>query len=340
MESIDKKYSDGLDVVLSKLKTLGIVLHNNPDPDALASGMALAHLARQCHGIKTSIIYHGLIGRAENQAMVKELKIPLKRMTRVKLSSYDGIAMLDTQPGAGNNALPAHVRCNILFDHHPRRKNLDVDFVRIDTAAGATATLLIEALQNRCVDINADLATALAYAIRSETQDLGREANRRDIEAYLYVFPQTSIRKLARITHPKLPKSYFQTLATALQKAKTFRHFIVAHLGEIPIPETVGETADLLLRHKHISWTFCTGRFEDQLILSLRSSNVKAKAGRIIKKLVPDRNLAGGHDLFAGGFIPIHGCRNDEIDAIENKLTDDFARIMGYKEAQWKGVLD
>ncbi len=339
MDSSIQRYSDDLDLVLSGRKNLVIVLHNNPDPDALASAMALGHLARQCHGLQVSITYHGLIGRAENQAMVRELKITLKKMSLIKFSAYDCVAILDTQPGAGNNALPADIRCNIVIDHHPRRKKLDADCIHIDEEAGATATLLIEAIRQRAMEISADLATALAYAIRSETQDLGREAGRRDIDAYLHVYPRASIRKLARITHPKLPRSYFVTLASALQKAVTFRHFIVAHLGDVPIPEAVGETADLLLRHKHISWTLCTGRYKGSLILSLRSSNAKAKAGRIIKRLVPDRNLAGGHDMFAGGFIPVHGCKPDEITAKENKLTDDFSRIMGNKDAEWKGLL-
>ena len=94
-----------LDQILQGQKKLLIVLHNNPDPDALASALALRYLGQKRYHIQASIAYGGLIGRAENREMVQELKIPLKEITRIRYSAYSRIALLDTQPGVGNNSL-------------------------------------------------------------------------------------------------------------------------------------------------------------------------------------------------------------------------------------------
>lgn len=342
-----KTYGENIGEVLTKLdqifdrrKKLLVVLHNNPDPDALASALAFSYLTQKRYETQTDIAYDGLIGRAENQAMVRELKIPLKRINRLRYAIYDRIALVDTQPGAGNNSLPSNVECHVVIDHHPRHLGVKAALLLLNPQIGATATILIQLLEACELPIYADLATALTYAIRSETLDLGREASDQDVKAYFAVYPKVSMHKLARITCPKLPRSYFVVLANTLERAKVFRHLICVHLDQVPMPEIVAEMADTLLRHQRISWVLCTGRFKKNLFLSLRSSNPKAKAGKIIKDLVPDRNNAGGHDLFAGGRIEIHHLQGAEIDILEIRLSQQFAELLGYKNADWKPLLE
>lgn len=335
-----KQYLSLLDSVLEGHTPLLIVLHNHPDPDALASGFALRHLAQKRYKIEAHIAYGGLIGRAENLAMVKELRIPLKQISRVKLEHYDRIALLDTQPGQGNNSLPADAACHILIDHHPLHKRYDIPFMMVDPDIGATATLLIKLLRASNLPLTTDMATALTYAIRSETQELGRETHDLDIDAYFLVYPKASMRKLSRISFPKLPRTYFAMLAQTLNQTLVFRHLLCAHIGEAPNPETVGEMADLLLRHQRISWVLCTGRFKQNLILSIRSSNADAKAGKIIRQLVPDERNAGGHDLFAGGKIALSGLVDTEIAILELRLSQQFAELMGFPNADWKPLFE
>ncbi|MBN2000449.1 DHH family phosphoesterase [candidate division KSB1 bacterium] len=313
-----------------------VVLHNNPDPDALASGLALKFLVEFLFGVETSIAYDGIIGRAENINMVRLLKIKLKRLNRIRLNRYDCVAVVDSQPGAGNNNWPVNKQCQLVIDHHPIRKRLHADLVYIDPSIGASATRLVEWFHAAKIPLPANIATALLYAIRSETQDLGRDAEDRDIAAYRFVHPRASMRLLAKISYPKRPRMYFKTLAWALDRTYVFRHLICAHLGTVHAPEMVAEIADLLIQHQRMSWCLCSGLYQKEMIISMRSSNPKAKAGKIIKKLVPDPNMAGGHDMFAGGKIKLK--KNSEPAAA--KLMQDFARIMGYDNAEWKPLME
>ena len=54
-----------------------ILTHINPDPDAIASAYALRHLFKKW-GVNSVIAYEGVIGRPENRAMMRRLRIPLR----------------------------------------------------------------------------------------------------------------------------------------------------------------------------------------------------------------------------------------------------------------------
>lgn len=328
---------NALDDLLRDCDRLLIVMHNNPDPDSMASALALRAFVKKRSNSRVSIGYEGIVGRAENRALVKICNIPLKRLNRIRIKSYDRIVLLDTQPGARNNSLPENTQCDLVIDHHPCRRGLDARYALIEDKVGATATLMIELLNQAEIPYTADLATSLAYAIRSETQDLGRETSPRDIKSYFHVYARASMKKLSRITRPKLEKEYFIALTKTLQKARTFRNLICSHVGDIYNPDLVAEMADFLLRQERISWTLVTGRFKGDLFLSIRSSNKGAKAGELIKKIVPDSNQAGGHDHFAGG--KVGELSKDEMDKLETSLSSQFAERLGYKSVDWKPLL-
>jgi nanoRNase/pAp phosphatase (c-di-AMP/oligoRNAs hydrolase) len=337
--TLSKKDIKNLDKLMSGAKNPLIVVHTNPDPDAIASAYALKYLLDKKYDLQASIAYSGNIGRAENQAMIKELKIHMKQISKINWKKYDLIMLVDTQPGSGNNALPEEITCHLVLDHHPSRRQSNCKLKFIYPELGAVATLLIEWLKFMQIEIPANLATALVYAINSESQNLNREVNQRDIDAYLYVYVRCNLRKLARIIVPPLPRRYFISVATALRKAVTYRNLICAHLGDVPSAEIVSEMADFLVRHERIGWSLCTGRFKDRLIISLRSRNSKILAGELIQKLVNDTKNVGGHDRSAGGFINIQAINQNDIEILENTMSKNFAALQNYDDPDWKPLL-
>ena len=86
-----------------------ILMHDNPDPDSLASAFGLQYLLRNLAEKPSLIGYSGIVGRAENRAMIKHLEIKLCPMSRIPIKEYSCIAMVDTQPSTGNNSLPAEL---------------------------------------------------------------------------------------------------------------------------------------------------------------------------------------------------------------------------------------
>ncbi len=335
-EKIIQQQLSSLDKIVKNKKHFLIVTHNNPDPDAISSAAALSFLIENRYGIKTSLAYTGTIGRAENLSMVKLLKIHLKKFNRISLKKYDGFALVDGQPGAGNTP---NIKYDMVIDHHPKRKDTKANFIVINPEIGVSATFLVNWIKQSNLTLPPDLATALSYGISSETENLDREVHNNDIRAYLEVYDRANLRKLAKILNPKQSAAYFQTLFRALKQAVSFRHLIYSGIGEVPAPEIVSEMADLLLRHKHISWVLCTGKFKDSLILSIRSSNKNAKAGKLIKKIVEHPDFVGGHDTIAGGTIPLPKNTQEDYRKLSSKLRDEFVKSKGYINIQWNPLI-
>lgn len=325
-----KDYTDAfLDWMRGKGKGL-IIIHDHPDPDSLASAMALQHLLTMKLNRDSVIAISGVIGRSENIAMARELEIYLTPLELVNIDDYSMVCMLDTQPGTGNNSLPPGVRVDLVIDHHPLREtSRTCRWVDIREEYGTTATILYEYLMAQDVSIGIKLATSLFYAIKSETQDLGREAGRADRNAYLNLFPLTNKKLLYEITHPKLPQSHFRAMHKALKHAVIYENLLVITMGEIAAPEVVSEMADYLVRLKGVDVAMSMGQYNSALILSMRTIRHDLNAGEIMIKLVAGLGTAGGHGMTAGGRIDPESASPAAFHCLENSLTQQLLDDLG-----------
>jgi nanoRNase/pAp phosphatase (c-di-AMP/oligoRNAs hydrolase) len=317
-----KTFTDAmLDWVRGRGKIV-IIVHDNPDPDCLASAVALRHFFIMKLNRDTVIAFSGMIARSENVAMAKELDIVLTPLSLVNLKEYQVVCMLDTQPGTGNNSLPPGSRVDIIIDHHPLKElSKECRWVDVREDYGATATILYEYLVAQEINIGIKLATALFYAIKSETQDLGREANRPDRDAYLRLFPLTNKKLLYEITHPRLSREYFLTVNTAVKNTKIYDTIVITNLGAIMFPEIVAEMADFLLRLEKIEIVLCMGQYAGEMIISIRTIRHDINMGEVIKRLVLAKGTAGGHGMMAGGKIDNVPADNGAILETETMLT-------------------
>lgn len=323
----------------NRLSPLLILPHDFPDPDALAAAYALYYLAKVKFDIESRIAYRGIIGRTENRAMVKLLRIPLHRMQKLDLKRHPHVAMVDTQPDFRNNPFPRNRRATLVIDQHEPTKPVAADLALIDTGCGATCVILAEALLMAGVDMPIRLATALAYGILSDTQNLYRAARADVIQTYLKVLHQSDMKLLHRIQNPPRSKSFFVTLGRCIQEAEKYRHLVVSHLGEVKTPDLVAQMADFLLTYDNVRWSFCTGRYKGRLHLSLRTARNDVQAGEILRDVVEDRSLAGGHRSIAGGSVRVGENEPEPVwEAREEELQKRLVRRlrMSSKGEFWK----
>jgi len=307
-----------------------IVIHDNPDPDSLASAVALRHLLTMKLNRDSVIAFSGMISRGENITMARELEIVLTPMETVDLGDFSMICMLDTQPETGNNSLPPGTRVDLVVDHHPiRQTSRDCRWIDIRDNYGATATILYEYLKAQDVSLGTKLATALFYAIKSETQDLGREAGRADRNAYLHLFPLTNKALLYEITHPRLSPAHFRAMHTALENTVIYGSVLVISMGELTSPEVVAEMADYLVRLEGIEVAMSMGRDHRTLILSMRTMRHDLNAGELMRKLVAGQGTAGGHGMMAGGRICRDCASPLDFRRLEENLTQRLLEELG-----------
>ena len=328
-----RRYTDEMLAWVRGRGKIIIIVHDNPDPDCLASALALRHLFIMKLNKEAVITFSGMIARSENLIMAKELEIPLTPLNIVDMKEFQVVCMLDTQPGTGNNSFPPDHRVDIIIDHHPLRELSKLSrWVDVRADYGGTATILYEYLVAQDISLGTKLATALFYAIKSETQDLGREANRPDREAYLRLFHLANKKLLYEITHPKLCREYFLTISTAVEGATILGTLLTSGLGKVMFPEIVAEMADFLIRLEGIETVLCMGQYGLEMIISLRTSRHDLNLGEIIKRMVDGMGTAGGHGMMAGGKIDM--VTDESRSSIEKILTDRLLSELGLDAAE------
>lgn len=307
-----------------------VLTHDNPDPDALASAAALAFLLEKRARVSTTVAFGGIVGRAENRALIQEMGVDFERIESLDLPAAEAIVMVDTQPRAGNNSLPAGRIVSAVVDHHPPRPDtVAATFYDIRPDYGASCSMLVEYLRAAELGPEPRLATALFYAIQSETMDLGREASRADVEASTYLYPLSDPEAISRIRHARVPASYFRSMHEALAAAWRYGNVLAVHLTRLEYPDMVAEIADLFMQMVGIDWTIAVGRYREQLLISIRTYDTRAHAGSLVRDAIGERGSAGGHGTLAGGRVPVRGLSDEAIDALGEEILADLLRALG-----------
>jgi len=295
----------GLLQALSGPEPLIILPHDNPDPDSLASAAALKYLAQELLEKDAVIAQGGIVGRAENRAMLTYLNIDLKPVRDLRLRPDSLVALVDTQPGRINNSLPREIIPAVVIDHHPAYADYgQVPFLDLRDEYGATSTILTEYVREARVELESKLATALFYGISAETQDLGREATPADIAAAQFLYPYTNKRRLAKIENARVPRVYFRAFHEAIERAVIYNRVVVSILPQVQYPDMVAEVADFLLRLDEVEWACAIGGFGDNLHVSLRTTERDVSAGDVLQRVLGNES-AGGHDMTAGGRVAL-----------------------------------
>ena len=315
-----------LEVALGGSEQVLVLPHNDPDPDALASGAALQHLLENAFGVSTKIRYNGIIGRAENRALVDYLDRNIETLHDTPAAMP--VILVDTQPGAGNNRLPDSGAVVAVIDHHPlRTQTAGVPFVDVRPDVGACSTILTRYLQAANITPSGQLATALFYGIKSDTMALGRNVAEADVDAYVWLQPLIDPDALMEIEQAQVPPAYFRSINAALEAARVYHDVLIADVGAMAYPDLVAELADWLLRLQGVDWVICMGVYRNSLRVAVRTRSHNGGAGQIAQAIVAGDGIAGGHGTMAGGQIALDGLSATTVSARLRRRILDYFRI-------------
>ncbi len=300
---IRRKLKQLVNVVKDEDKVL-ILMHDNPDPDSIASAISLQFLLVQLADKPSLIAYAGVVGRAENRAMLKYLGIKLFSLSRMSLAEYPCIALVDTQPTTGNNSLPAGLLPKIVIDHHPLRSaSRKALFRDIKPKYNVTASIITEYLLISKLSLDPILSTALFYAIKSETEGLGREVGKVEARLRHILYPSVDQKLLANIENARVSREYFKTIHSVLEHTRIYDNVVIASIDRVNNPDIVAEVADLLMRLEKVRWSFCVGSYNGDLLISARTIDRNNDAGKMVRAAFGDVGAAGGHEMMAGAKI-------------------------------------
>jgi nanoRNase/pAp phosphatase (c-di-AMP/oligoRNAs hydrolase) len=304
-----------------------IMLHNDPDPDAMASGLALRNVLRRT---KATAIIGAIQGvtRPENQRMVNLLDIHVDAITPASLKDYDRIAMVDVQPHYFGDLID---RVDLVIDHHPEQPGYTAVFKDIRADYGSTSTILTEHLRAVDVNISERTATAMLYAIKSDTLFFNRQTNRVDIEAFSYLYPLADAAMIRKMEGAEITLERLEYVIRAYRAGTLVDQVFCGFLGQTPREDFIPYVADFFLQVEHVKWTVAAGIVNDALIISVRNLGYTKNAGEFVRRFFADIGSAGGHRAMAKAVVPMQAFREkfgdiqaDEIGARLHELVSQF----------------
>ena len=277
-----------------------ILLHNEPDPDALGAGLALRNVLRRTRTTAIIGAFQG-ITRPENLRMADLLDIQLETVTPDELPTFDRIATVDVQPHYFGGLLP---RVDLVVDHHPEQAGYTAVFKDIRADYGSTCTILTEHLRAVDVNISERTATAMLYAIKSDTLFFARQTNRVDLEAFTFLYPLADPALIRKMEGAEITMERLEYVTRALAAGRLRQQVFAAYLGETSREDFVPYIADFLLQVEDVKWTIVAGLIGGQLVICVRNLGYSRNAGEFVKAAFGDIGSAGGHRAMAKAVVP------------------------------------
>jgi nanoRNase/pAp phosphatase (c-di-AMP/oligoRNAs hydrolase) len=311
-----------LDILVDILKDapdeIFIQPHNVPDPDAIASSLALYYLLTARGLQKVRIVYDLEIEKANSLKMLELFDVPMLRAADAHtLGTEDWAVLVDAQKGNANiTDLPTDEVASI--DHHEYMGNQGYRFEDIRPDAGSCSAIIAEYFFENNMIPPRDIATALLYGIFMDTNNLTRGAGVLDIDMFYRLYNIANIDKIVELQGNEISMKDLSLYAQAFLNVEKYDE-----LGFLRLTggndSLLGAAGDFVISVVGINIVIAFSIREPGVKLSVRSTLKHIAANDLVRSLVKDAGVGGGHDHMAGGFIP-------HENLIEGRSIDTFLK--------------
>ena len=329
--------------LLGDKKKILITTHEHPDPDAMASCLALSTLlTKALAGVTVTVAFKGRVGGGLNEAFAKLIDLQWVPWDDAMIAQHDGVVLVDTQPAFSNNPVAANTVPTVIIDHHRsggRKPKCQFCDVRPDV--GATGSIIFSYFMELELPISPDLAATMLYAIESDLAGAAGQPGELDNIALSSLTLLADTRKLYKMRYVDLPQSVYVAYTQGMSNAVYHDSALITHLDLVDSPEQPAGVADFLLRFEPVQFVLITAVFEGKMVLSLRvgASVSKITAAELSKRLVRGIGQGGGHRTKAGGAIPLAHGTPKEIERIRGILRRRYLRALGIKMSRGQRLI-
>ena len=299
--------------------SLAVLIYGSPDPDAVASAMALWEILNQTKPLaKCVFAATEHVIRHQNAEFIREMKVEIQMLEKIDLKEFRLIAVVDAQPTFFGEALGG-IKPQIVLDHHPCKTVWHASLADIRPNYGALATIMTEYLLAARVKIPKRLYTALLYGIRSDTLNFERDASLEDIGAYYLTFSRANRQLIRRIELNQIPDRFLKYYDYAYHHKRRYRDRVICFLGAVESADVCVQVADFHLRIINVFHVIVAGIVKDRLVIIFRGDGYRQDCGSIAIKSFGNIGTAGGHRSAARVEIPMETLET----ALENDLSQE-----------------
>jgi nanoRNase/pAp phosphatase (c-di-AMP/oligoRNAs hydrolase) len=298
--------------------SLVLMMQGSPDPDVIASAMALREIIQRTKGLDKSVFVstEPLI-RQQNIEFVSSMRLYIQLINQVDLSSYRLIALLDAQPSFLDDSL-TFIKPQIVFDHHPREGEWQAPLEDVRPDYGALSSIMTEYLLCARVKIPRNLHTALLYGIKSDTDNFDRATIIEDIKAYAYHTKYANLRFIRRIELNQTPAHFLKYYNYAYHHINNFGGRRVCYLGNVENSDVCVQIADFYLRLIGTYYVVVAGIVGDKFIIIFRGDGYRQDCGALAQRAFGLIGKGGGHRSAARVEV--------SLETLKEKLSGDLSQ--------------
>ncbi len=331
--------------VLAPYQEISVLMHPNPDPDAMSAALGVEKLAGAVD-TEATLWYPGQIRHQENRAFETVLEMEFARLESSSQLEDDRVVLVDHNEPRGFSGA-ASIDPIAVVDHHPGN-GTGTEFTDVRSEAGACASIFaeyfeklgwepvapgtLETMENGAGVVEPRVSTGLIYGIQSDTKSLTKGCSAAEFAAAEFLYPGVDQDLLDRIANPQVDAEVLDVKATAITDREVRNAFAVSDVGEISNVDAIPQAADELLRLEGVTAVVVLGKRESQIHLSGRSRDDRVHMGKVLRAVVDDIPMAdaGGHARMGGGQLSV-----DHMEGIgpgagitHEQLKDDLFEAM------------
>lgn len=284
-----------------------IQCHDNPDPDAIASGFALYQYLYQSGKKNIKLIYSGNMKMTKVNiiCLAEQLHIPILYVSpNEELGNPELLVTVDCQYGTGN-VTKFSAQKIATIDHH-QIENDKVDFMEINSNLASCSTLMWFLLKEEgfLFDANEDVATALYYGLLCDSNSFSELNHPLDKDLRDGInYDEALIRKLK---NTNLTQAELQIASEALSSYNDNQKYRYTIFEAAPCdPNILGFISDIALQVDSIDVCVVYNQLPTGIKLSIRSSVKEVQASELAGYITSNIGNGGGHLEKAGGFISL-----------------------------------
>ncbi|SEP91969.1 DHHA1 domain-containing protein [Lachnospiraceae bacterium RM5] len=303
-------------------KHVYIQTHNFPDPDAIASAFGLSRLL-QSKGIESTICYHGKIDKYSTRKMVESLNIDIVSLDDIdNMTEDDEVILVDSQSGNANvkNINGTHFIC---IDHHPRSGDSLYRFCDIRADVGACSSIIAAYFVENKVKIDTDVATALMYGLKVDTNNLSRGVSNLDLNVFYTLYNIADMKFINSLELSTIEFEDLNSYANALKSIKVYDNISFANTGNHCPEPLIASISDFMMLIAGVNICIVYSIKVDGIKISIRCDDPKFDAGKLTTLALNGIGSGGGHMEMAGGFVPFTK-EHEKVDDLIEKIEDSF----------------
>lgn len=276
---------------------LTIYTRNNPDPDSLASSLALKRIAEH-YNIEVAVYYTGAI---QNRTLANVLGDDVMNAPQISLS-HNCTAFVDLLPTelSGEKINPTIVIGHTLGN----KEGIRCAYQDIRTTE-TTSSIMTEYLKKLGVAIDKRLATLLLFAIRDKTKTLIANFTLHDLESYWFIHKYTDMELLNSLEHPSARIDTFEDLSRAIANKIMKGASLFTTVGYVKDPGTIPRVCKYMLDIEGISTALVLAINATKIYVYAESKNMELNMKNVLKKAFGEWGEVTGGPLQANTSIPL-----------------------------------